>query len=376
MAVIDWASYQTLLDGLRLQRSVWETATNYQGFSEAIARSCADLRGGAETSYGDYGLRSLEAGLTDNLSDEDAVYEQIRLVALAVPAPRDMGADWSGYFISSRSDGQQVCSADQFAAPASWVKVEVQAKDVAAPTATVDSGGRDPAVSARTFDEGTGLFYDQDNWYLPDGATIVTRVDSSDVFVDAARNRYRRGEAFQWYDEATGLLYDDSNWYLPDGVTIITDLGSGVFADSAGNRYRRGEAFQWYDPVTALLYDHERWYLPDGTTIVTEVENSDLFTDSAGNFYRLGRLVAPERAVGEAVPGADLVSRADGGQEFDEGEEGEEAGLDTAIAESIERNLMEVIDEIREQLELDEEEISDEEIVDLYLAEVRSLLEQ
>ncbi len=374
MAVIDWSKYLSLFEGLRVQRSVWETATNYQGFSEAIARSCADLRGGAETSYGDYGLASLEAGLTENMSDDDEVYEQIRLVALAVPAPREMGSAQSEYFISSRPDGQQVCSADQFAAPSAWVKVEAPAAAWESPP--TDSGGPGAPAPALTFDEDTGLYYDQDNWYLPDGSTVVTSVGSGDIFVDAARNRYRLGKPFQWYDEATGLLYDDSNWYLPDGVTIVTDLGSGVFADSAGTRYRGGAAFQWSDPATGLLYDSERWYLPDGTTIVTEVENSDLFTDSAGNFYRLGRLVAPEGAVGEPVSGADLLGQADDGQEFDEGEEGEKAELEVAIADAIERNLNEVIDEIRDQLELDEEEISDEEIVDLYLAEVRGLLEQ
>jgi hypothetical protein len=367
MAVIDWAKYNSVLDGLRLQRSAWEAEKDYRGFSDAIDRSCAELRGGPSTSYGDLGLDSLRESLSENLGDEDQVYEQIRLVTLAEPAPAGFGEAWLGFFISSRRDGEQVRSADQFAAPSSWANFEPPGEESAENAATQVVDATDDVAPGLTFDEVTGMFFDESNWYLPDGVTNVTRLGSSDVFVDDARIRYRLGEPFQWYDQSANLLYDDSSWYLPDGATIVTEVGeSGIFADSAGHRYRGGEIFQWFDPGTALLYDDAHWYLADGTTIVTEVENADLFADAQGNFYRLGQLVVPEPALDEPALAEDTTSR----------DEDEETELEAAITDSIERHLEDMIDEIRQELELDEDEISDEEIFDIYLAEVRSLLEQ
>jgi hypothetical protein len=290
MPFTGWNSYNSLLENLKRQSSQWEYAKDFAEFTEAINRSCTDLLGGEGSSYGDYGLTSLQAALLENLSEYDAVYEQIRLTALAVPAA-ELGYGQPG-FVSYLANGTKVSSDSQFAEPSQWVQVT---DPVTIPEPPLAPGGDQDGGLA--FDEATGLFYDSTTWYLPDRTTSVIQLPGSeDVFADSAGNRYRLGEPYQWYDATTRLLYDDTHWYLPDGTTTVTQVpgSDNIFADSAGNRYRLGEPYQWYDATTRLLYDDTHWYLPDGTTAVTEIAGTDLFTDGAGNRYRLGQLVPDE----------------------------------------------------------------------------------
>ncbi|HET9897399.1 MAG TPA: hypothetical protein VFQ44_20910 [Streptosporangiaceae bacterium] len=167
----DAAAYEELLDKLRENRDMWDTARTFaecqqvmSGISGIDAEKFAAMVGE---------LRSYHA------DDQERMLEQLRLTALAWPASDYglTGAEWQGYFVAELADKQQFHAADRFAEPSQWAKVEVAAEAL-----------------ALNFDEDTGLLYDEDNWYLPDGHTIVT-LDSADPArsADAEGNVYVLG---------------------------------------------------------------------------------------------------------------------------------------------------------------------------------------
>ena len=249
MALSDWTVYVPLLDALREQSGNWGSSKNFTEFDEAITRTNADFRGGEGSSYNQCGLDSLvEELLKDFVGNYDLVYEQIRLAALAIERP-DLGEDWAGCFVSKKSDGTDVWAESRYAAPASWEKADIPAKVPASALDDVQELDEDlDPVAAEppglTLDPETGLLYDEDNWYLMDGKTVVTEVEGADQFVDPKTGiRYRLGVAVLWPDPEKGLLYDDVNWYLKDGKTVVTEVeGTDEFVDPMTSiRYRNGE---------------------------------------------------------------------------------------------------------------------------------------
>lgn len=165
-----WSEYADLLDRLRANSTTWSGATTFAEFDSLVRTRCADLvRDGDERGYD-----ALITGLDADYADRDRLYEQVRISALARPAA-DVGwtgAEWAGYWVSTRRDGTQVYAKDRFTA--TW----------AAPDATAEA-------TELFHDEETGLLYDAEHWYLPDGKTEVW-ADSAG-FKDADGNRYVNG---------------------------------------------------------------------------------------------------------------------------------------------------------------------------------------
>ena len=208
MPFSNWSSYPDLLDDLAEERTRWDSAANFKEFDAAIRDSCPDLVDGPA------GYAALAQELMDDSGGaEDLVFERIKLVALARPAAElGLGPEWQGYFLSERMDGEEVYAADQFAEPSGWVKVEVSS-----------------GALALAYDEEAGLMYNQENWYLKDGKTIVTE-DPAELgtFVDSAGNQYIKGEL---------------------QAPTVEDLRQQHF-DTQANRWRRwsddGGEFEYY----------------------------------------------------------------------------------------------------------------------------------
>jgi hypothetical protein len=214
MTFSNWDHYADLLDKIVEQRDTWADTRTLPEFDERIRTSHSDL------VAGEAGFAALVAELRPEfLSDENEVYEQIKLVVLARPGLElGLGEEWTGYFISERIDGTQVYADDRHAVPSSWLKVEVSTK----------------ALSL-DYDDEAGLMYDSENWYLRDGRTIVwADQDRSGVFVDGAGKTYVHGEPEvaaeadlreQHFDEETGRwrrLHEQDNefeyYHDNDGV--------------------------------------------------------------------------------------------------------------------------------------------------------------
>jgi len=179
MAFSNWDTYRQLLEKLTEQRANWSNSKTYVDFDDAIKANCSEI---AALTNAD-GMLEYDA-LLGELSKEfvdnkDLVYEQLKLVALAVPArDRGLGQEWQGYFVSERANGEEVYATDKFAAPSAWEKVEVSI-----------------TALALTYDEDTGLMYLGEDWFLKDGVTQVWEdPDAPGEFYDRAENRYIDGE--------------------------------------------------------------------------------------------------------------------------------------------------------------------------------------
>jgi hypothetical protein len=79
--------------------------------------------------------------------------------------------------------------------------------------------------------------WQDDSWVVPD-LTLDTLNDWLTP-VPAAWT----GASVLHDDPETGLKYDDSNWYLSDGTTIVNEdpANPGYFYDAAGNWYHQGQ---------------------------------------------------------------------------------------------------------------------------------------
>lgn len=205
----DSALFQDLLDRLRDNRDSWVSARTFADCQEAVS-----------------GISGVEAetlgALVEQLRDffvgnEELMLQQLRLTALAWTASDFglTGAQWQGYFIAELADGEQLYASDRFAEPSQWAKVEVDAETL-----------------ALAFDQETGLLFDEDNWYLPDGQTVVT-LDAADPTTsrDEAGNTYVRGK-------------------LTEGAPTVADLREQHF-DGEVQRWRRwsddGGEFEHYN---------------------------------------------------------------------------------------------------------------------------------
>jgi hypothetical protein len=204
----DGASYEELLAKLRDNRSSWDSARTFADCQEAIA-GISDIDNAKFGALAEE-LRSYHG------DDDELMLRQLYLTALAWPASDYglTGAEWQGYFITALADGREVYAADRFADPDEWANVEVATQTL-----------------ALTYDQQTGLMYDEENWYLPDGKTTV-RLDQADPAKsrDEAGNLYLRG-------------------VLQEGAATASDLRQTHF-DQETQRWRRwsddGGEFEYY----------------------------------------------------------------------------------------------------------------------------------
>jgi hypothetical protein len=324
------SSYEELLNKLRDERSSWDSKETF-----AECRSAISGISDADPALYD----ALEQELREYYGgDEDRMLGQLRLSILAWPASDYglTGAEWADYFISERAGGEEVYALDRFAEPQEWVKLEVSTQSL-----------------ALTYDRDTGLMYDAENWYLPDGQTVVTLdVSNPELSTDAAGNSYLKG-----------VLQ----------APTVTDLRKTHF-DQEQQRWRRwsdaGGEFEYYHNEDGewerLRPDdngNDQWYryhsAQQGWLRYDRV--SDYWLDPQQNQWckhgDIGAAVTPpasdtRTAVGDQVPEDD---------EFDE-----------MISSSLESGVIATIEAIREA-GVSEDELSDEEIAALFEASVEEM---
>lgn len=176
MPSIDWNSYVGLCDQMWGQRGAWYGATNLAELTEHVTKSCPDVVGGTG------GFTALTAALADGRTD-DEVARLVRFAALSRPAADyAMGADYTGWFVSEYPAGTLVCATERFAELSVWTPIGAPA-----PAAT--------GLDGLTYDAESGLYYDAENWYLPDRITVVTPdPDAPDRFRDAHGTVYVHGQ--------------------------------------------------------------------------------------------------------------------------------------------------------------------------------------
>jgi hypothetical protein len=217
------ALYESVFDALRDNRDSWEGALTVAACDEAVSNiSGIDL----ET------YRALVAELRgQHVGNEEQVLHQLRLSALAWPAADYglTGQEWQGYFVTETAGGQQLYATDRYATATEWAELEVAAESL-----------------AMTYDEQTGLLYDDQGYYLPDGKTPVT-LDGTDPASsrDAAGNLYHRG-------------------VLRDGAATVANLRESHF-DTQTQRWRR-----WSDDGAQFEYYHNEdgaWERLNGTDL-------------------------------------------------------------------------------------------------------------
>jgi hypothetical protein len=255
MAFTDWDSYVTLLDAMYEQRGQWDSAGGFAEFDRLVRQNCGGLVGGeGNAEVGVYGYDGLASRLGEEFGgDNELVFEQIRLAALARPAAEyGLGEQWRGYVISTRPDGGEVYAETRFAEPSGWAKIEVAALSL-----------------ALAYDEETGLMYDATDWYLRDGRTKVWPDPATPGgYTDGAGNLYIRGElqapaaaadpAQPHFDTAAGRWRRRS----ADGEFEHYHDGDGVWErrrDQYWYRYHSdrfgwlaydGPSMTWLDPTT------------------------------------------------------------------------------------------------------------------------------
>jgi hypothetical protein len=205
----DGASYADLLDTLRGNQSSWVGVQSLAACEEAVE----GITGIDTETYS----ALMEELSTQYGGSEQLMLEQLRLSALAWPAADYglNGPEWRGYFVTETADGQQLYATDRCALTQAWTELEISAESL-----------------ALTYDEETGLLYDAESWYLPNGKTKVT-LDGADPANsrDADGNLYVRGE-------------------LHDSPAMAANLREQHF-DPETQRWRRwsddGEQFEYYN---------------------------------------------------------------------------------------------------------------------------------
>lgn len=345
MAFSDWESYVLLLDELRDKRMSWDSASYYADFDKATTTNCAVLK------EGDRGLDSLVTALRpDYLGNDDLMYEQIKIAALARPAEtlRGFGQDWKGYFVSERLNGAEVCSQSRYAAPADWEPVDDAgglgeiAEEPAGLKETEVPPAPPPEPAPLTYDNDTGLWYDEHYWYLADGVTVVEPVAGTDLFADSYGNRYARG-----------VLYKEP------------DLRQEHFDQQTG-RTRRAYGDGLFEYLHENGQDWERTVVVGGQSFWGRLHSDRhgwLAYDQAGGYW-LDTTIAPAdwRPRGEVgLPVEPRIEPPAEPTEVGVAEQEARAKFDELLVNAREKRLREAIDRIRAK-GIPAEKLSDEQI--------------
>ena len=321
MAFSNWDTYRQLLEKLPERRANWSKSKTYVDFDDAIRASCSDLMA-LTNADGVLEYDTLLGELNKEFADnKDLAYEQLKLVALAVPASdRGLGPEWQGYFVSERANGEEVYASDKFAVPSAWEKVEVSV-----------------AALALTYNPETGLMYLGNDWFLKDGVTQVWEdPDVPGEFYDDKENRYVHGELQnptvedlrqshfdaetnrwrRWSDAAGEFEYyhqDDGIWErLHDGAwERLHDIAGAALwhryhSDQFGWVPYDKKSATWLDPVTQ--YTLWRGYTEVGTLLPQPAEAKPVVVEPV--VAEPAPPVAQEQAAGQLVEQI-AVSRAE-----------------------------------------------------------------
>jgi hypothetical protein len=244
---VEWADYGDLLNELSAG-TTWAEQNSYSEFRNYLGDNYSEL--GPDGGKVSKGYESLLAGLLEDMSgNEEEVYKKVRIITLAYPDPDD-----PRYVVSVDFSNQPVRlpAAELYTAePAAWEPAPAE------------------AVQQRVPDEATGLMFDAENWYTPEG--VIVYLDSND------RN---------WsYD-------DDGNWY-ERGIAAKGTAGQ----ESAAPVSSAPKTGLTLDPTANLRYDDLNWYLPDRDVVVYLSPDHPGFSyDNDGNWYEHGDPWAPTEA--------------------------------------------------------------------------------
>lgn len=292
------AAYDELLDKLRENRDAWDNAQTLAECQQSISSIT-----GVDVAKSGQMVDEIRAYY---LGNEDQALAQLRLTGLAWPAADCglTGPEWQGYLVAELPGGQQMYAADRLADVQTWAEVEVSV-----------------LALSLVYDAETGLMYDEDNWYLPDGETVVT-LDAG----DSTRSRDAEGHVY-----VLGVLQDAAN-----AAAEAADPKEAHF-DPEEQRWQRqaddGAGFEHYHNEDGV-WERRRGRDADGLDVwqrfhsvthgwLAYDRDSETWLDPDSNEWRphaqVGVLVSPDAGpdLGPDVrPGIDADEGADEHQEL------------------------------------------------------------
>lgn len=222
MAFSDWDSYTGLLDKLADAESNWSDAADFAEFDAKVRQNCADL----VPNSGGYAELVTRLDESSDYDDEDTLFEHLRIVIFAEAADvSELGADWTGYWISKDSDDAGIYAESRTAAVSAWAAV-------------ADPADTDEAVAAEDVDAAEPVAADAE-------------VDPHEQQFDEDFGRWRR-----WSDDGEYEYYqdDDDVWERVVGELWSRhhdDAGQWLPYDGPSDTWLHEGAWVAYDQVGA-----------------------------------------------------------------------------------------------------------------------------
>lgn len=338
---VERAKYEDLLDSLS-DDSGWSDKDTYDEFKEYLDSNYSDR------ADGDTGYEALLSELSEDTSDQDEVYQKFRILGMAY---KHTDGSWRSFNFENKlvwcQDDEPTTNLD------TWFEVEEEEEGAA------DDLARDELGRIR--DPETGLLYDEESWYTPDGVLVEFNPTG------------------MGFDEEAGLLFDATSYYTPKHVPVTISPDDRTWSyDADGKWYERGILSEsaassqepavastapvaeselervdsrrlWRHTQTGAYYANNR-NLGRKVIVYYNPGDQEWSWDDDGLWYQWGELYedtaneevgeSQAREITETVPGKTELNA-----EVDEGQ------LDDLIDKEIE----EVLDEFGELEELDEE---------------------
>jgi len=224
MAFSDWDSYTALLDNLAQARSNWSDASDFAEFDAKVRQNCAALVPNA----GGYDELVTRLDESDDYGDNDALFGHLRIVILAEAANVDeLGADWSGYWISTDNDDAQIYADSRSAALSAWTAMDDVATDEPV-TDDVDEAelvaDADADEQQQEFDQASGRWRrraDDDVYeYYEESDDVWERVDGE------LWTRYHDGAQLwlPYNGPSSTWLYQDA-WVAYEEIVAVATVG-------------------------------------------------------------------------------------------------------------------------------------------------------
>jgi len=121
MAFSDWDSYTGLLDNLAKAESGWSDASDFAEFDAKVRQNCSGL----VPNSGGYDELVTRLDASGDYGDADKLFEHLRIVIFAEAADvAELGADWTGYWISKDGDDAQIYAESRGAAVSAWAPMD------------------------------------------------------------------------------------------------------------------------------------------------------------------------------------------------------------------------------------------------------------